>query len=559
MKRVILRSLALLLILSMSLGLMAACAGDEPTTTPPTGEDGGDVGNDSTPDAASPDNSGGATAGDRMEISIMHWDIELSLEGDEMLSFIEDKFNVTLVGKPGINWENFYEIPFNWAASGEFPDIISGVDLASWNGQTEWINDGLVRALPDDLSAYPNVQKAVGAEDVQVFAVNGQNYFLPRLSYPDPGWWCMDRGILNRKDWREALGFDIPVTEQDFIDLCVAYATMDPAGKGAGYTKGMHANDTNTPYSQSMASFGYTDFYWVMNAAGEVVLPCFEETAIPLMDFYRRLNKAGGLDVDFVTDDHENGSRDKFATDKIGMVMNQVTPKGIFLFFQTWSQLYPDVDQQVFFDSIEILRPPVRDGQPVAFSEKTFWSETYINANVDDEKMDRILQIFDYLLSEEGNNLVSFGFEGKDWEKDANGDIVLLTEINPETGNPKRVGDVYPFAWSLNYLASWNDGSAQYVDPGIPLEIRDMCKAELEYRLANWYLTPVDWAIAAIDVAERNEMGGVEPRDEWSIIMLDTSNKSTEALYAEMLSGWLANGYQAAKDAMTAEAANMGY
>lgn len=41
-----------------------------------------------------------------------------------------------------------------------------------------------------------------------------------------------------------------------------------------------------------------------------------------------------------------------------------------------------------------------------------YWSETYINAKVSDEKLDRILQIYDWLLTEEGARFGSYGPEG---------------------------------------------------------------------------------------------------------------------------------------------------
>jgi len=536
MKNALRGGLALLLVLSLGLGLLAVgYAGETPGEWIPPEE--------------------------HMEISIMHWDIETSLEGkdDAMRKFIEDRFNITFVGKPGITWDNYYEMPFVWAAAGEFPDIISGVDMASWNGQYEWIRDGLLRPIPSDLSAYPNVNTVVSASDVQAFAVDGENYMLPRAMYPDPGWWCMDRGIFNRKDWREALGFGIPVTEQDFIDLCVAYATMDPDGKGAGYTKGLGVSGKEMPYSQCFASFGYTDSYWVLNEDGECVLPAFEKTSLPLISFLRELHKAGGLDEDYLTDDEETGLREKFAQSKVGMAINQVSPGHLFNFMQEWARVNDDPES--FIDCVEILQPPVVEGigKPVAFSEKTFWSETYINKDVDDEKMERILMLFDYMYSEEALYLVTYGFEGKDWEFDAEGNVVLLTDIHAETGQPMLAIDLYEFCWSLNYLALWADSPMQYSNPGYPQGIREMCQDELEYRLANWEFDPVDWAIDSMDVEDAAEWNPEFAKTEWPKIFLDTSDRATEELFDEAYARWEANGYAAAKEAMTAAAVELGY
>ena len=39
-------------------------------------------------------------------------------------------------------------------------------------------------------------------------------------------------------------------------------------------------------------------------------------------------------------------------------------------------------------------------------------SESFINASVSDEKLDKILQLYDYLLSDEGALLSTYGSEG---------------------------------------------------------------------------------------------------------------------------------------------------
>ena len=41
-----------------------------------------------------------------------------------------------------------------------------------------------------------------------------------------------------------------------------------------------------------------------------------------------------------------------------------------------------------------------------------------INADVDDKKLDRILRIYDWLLSPEAKDLYDYGIEGKDYTKE---------------------------------------------------------------------------------------------------------------------------------------------
>ena len=60
------------------------------------------------------------------------------------------------------------------------------------------------------------------------------------------------------------------------------------------------------------------------------------------------------------------------------------------------------------------------------FQEMSYWSETYVPSSVDAAKLERIMMIMDYLYSDEGVMLTSYGFEGEDYEFDENGNIVSL-------------------------------------------------------------------------------------------------------------------------------------
>jgi putative aldouronate transport system substrate-binding protein len=96
-----------------------------------------------------------------------------------------------------------------------------------------------VRALPD-VTAYPEINKLMQQPEVTAYAVNGKNYFLPRQTYGDSAWWAMDRGLIVCKDWMAKLGIADLKTEEDYINLAVAFAKNDPDGNNkadtAGYT-----------------------------------------------------------------------------------------------------------------------------------------------------------------------------------------------------------------------------------------------------------------------------------------------------------------------------------
>ncbi len=79
------------------------------------------------------------------------------------------------------------------------------------------------------------------------------------------------------------------------------------------------------------------------------------------------------------------------------------------------------------------------------------WSESYINANVSEEKLERILALYDYMLSEEGMLLTKFGIEGESYQLSEDGKVVLLGEKSPS--------DIYPSIGMLASLVCWNYGN----------------------------------------------------------------------------------------------------
>ena len=80
------------------------------------------------------------------------------------------------------------------------------------------------------------------------------------MVYPDAAWWAMDRGLIVRKDWMEKLGIPEPKTEEDYINMAVAFAKGDPDGNGQNDTAGFTPVGTGFLVSQGWTGYGYTDW-----------------------------------------------------------------------------------------------------------------------------------------------------------------------------------------------------------------------------------------------------------------------------------------------------------
>ena len=500
--------------------------------------------------------------GDKMVISVSNWDVSQSFgsKPDELYQYIQDRFGI--VFEPhDLSWDNFSTLPLLWAQAGTLPDIIGGVSFVGGSVFRDWVEAGIIQALPDDLSAYPSLNMWISQDAVQDLAIDGKNYFIPRANSPHPDFevTALARGLVNRRDWREKLGIPVPQTEEDFLNMWKAFA--DPANNLNGDGSiifGILPDQPWVVFGQAFAGHGDTRGDWVMQPDGSMVIPALESSSLPLMSFWRRAYREGLVDPDYITNPVGDVPMKNFVQGRAGTLIRQVIPTHLKRLYDEWIIFHPDID---FNDAIEVLMPPRLPGKTPLFLNGTgFWSETYINADVDAEKLEKILQLYDWLFSEEGVNTMVFGFEGKDWER-RDGEIVMLTPVDPGTGMNLTAKDLYQFATDgMGHLAVFADEVVAWEDPNIPKMLRDMSTKTYEIILGPG-MGLVQDSTRSSTIANIPEVVqlAVDATGEWAAFMADTSNVSDEELFASFRARWTAAGYDTAKAAMTREAAARGW
>lgn len=158
------RFLALALSVLMLLGALAGCAASttEPENTP--AQDSAKT--EQTAQTETTDNTA-EPAEAPVEVSIAIWGAEDALANpdDPILKQLEEKTGVRLVPQ-NVTWDDSEQKIQLWATNGQLPDIFAG-DFVSKSFYGNWIDQGVIRALPDDLSAYPNLAEHMQMERAQ--------------------------------------------------------------------------------------------------------------------------------------------------------------------------------------------------------------------------------------------------------------------------------------------------------------------------------------------------------------------------------------------------------
>ncbi|MHC1748919.1 MAG: hypothetical protein AB9856_11325 [Cellulosilyticaceae bacterium] len=381
-----------------------------------------------------------------IEISIAFWNIGQIFAGgesDEVLKKIQQDLNIVL--KPiNITKSNWAEELQRYAAFGELPDIIFHDSVGSSTYEA-WIGQQLVRPIPKDLSQYPFLEAYVNQEYNDIFRRNDGNlYMIPRITYPKEEMWALDRCIIVRKDWMEQLGIRDPQNFNEFKQMLKKFVTLDPDKNGKNDTLGFTAVNMNlleAIYLGIFPELSNSERGWIKED-GEW-MPVYNSKKVgQALGCVKELYDEGLIDSNFAYQT-SNEAKENFINGKVGAVAVQY--HGLA---EEWHLKNPN---QPFTEVAKVLPMwPAPDGNRYRFTTSLHWSETYISSGVDDKKLDKILELYNYILSDEADRLLNYGIEGVDWEEDKNGEIILHNNML------KDIKTIYPSVEIFRSLAAWH-------------------------------------------------------------------------------------------------------
>lgn len=386
----------------------------------------------------------------KMKITVAHWDAEKGLANkanDKVLQTLEEKFNVEFEAM-NITWDDYIQKIQLWAASGSLPDIFS-IDAIGTSFYHDWISQGVVKGLPEDLSKYENLNKYVQADDIEALKIDGQLYCIPRKTYPDNVWNAIDRTVIYRWDLAQKAGVTKePETWEEFSDMMTKIIQADPEGKKiAGLTTTATSLLDGFLFTYSlplaMSDGSGSDYKWV-EQDGKYIPAYFTGDAVSTFQLARDLYTSGVIEPDIALTKLQQ-AQDKFLQGQSAAILRAGGPETLYDYAgKYWEEIYPGHN---IFDDVKVLKLlPSKDGNKYYSVFRTSWSESYISSKVDDEKLDRILQIYDYLISDEGSHLIDYGIEGEDFDI-VDGKVVLKTE---------DITEKYPSTQVFNTLAQWS-------------------------------------------------------------------------------------------------------
>lgn len=396
----------LTLLLAAMLTIGAVGCGQSNTTTPQSPQN----------DAPAPVNEQAPAAKEKLNIEMMTFSFAGGgwPEDHPVLKKINEELNINLK----IQWVPYdtYAQKLNvMAASNEFPDVFMVLE----NEFNKWRDKGVFMDVKPELDKYANLTAHLGEEGLKIMNPEGKYYGLP--------WYLTETRdtLAIRQDWLDKLGLQMPTTVDEFYEVAKAFATQDPDGNGQADTPGFSFGITNNLFTNIdpiIGAFGLGN-QWI-EIDGQLV-PMQVQTE-ELKEFAAFMNKAyteGVVDKDFPANKVKD-SVAKLEAGKTGIAM--IVPNEFYTAtLPTLQKLQPDANL------VQMLPPKGPSGLQ-ATQTTAMLNKVVINAKAEPAKQQRILEMLDYMLTDEGYDLIKHGIEGVHFKKLADGTYEKLEPFDTE-------------------------------------------------------------------------------------------------------------------------------
>ncbi|MDF2668249.1 MAG: hypothetical protein K0R67_555 [Paenibacillus sp.] len=325
---------------------------------------------------------------------------------------IEEKFNVDLAVEymfPG----NDYNTKINTLIAGNnIPDVWRD---ATGDGGLKFALDGLLADMTTFVTpqTMPNYFKYwVKEEELARYRINNQY-----VRAPLPFNRNIYRTYYIRKDWLDKLGLKIPQTYDEYVNVLRAFTNDDPDGDGKKNTYGFSLSGNGTAIGLDWPEYiknGLTLALFVEN--NQFIDMQSDIRVQQVVEDIMKVTKEGLVDPDYFLNKGVQHV-DKATQGKVGIVLGGTkdfaydsNPQSL----QTRSKAINQQADWVPFTPLgkTPLQTATLPGSPFLFSK--------VAAEKSPEKVKRIVEILDWLASEEGFLLTHYGIEGKHYTKNGN-------------------------------------------------------------------------------------------------------------------------------------------
>ncbi|WP_246031484.1 extracellular solute-binding protein [Salibacterium salarium] len=304
--------------------------------------------------------------------------------------------NLDITFVPSSNWDERFNVTL---ASGDLPSIMLADKTPSFINA---VQDGAFWNLTDHLDEYENLSQMNDIVKNNI-SIKGEIYSIPR-SRP-----LGRNAVTIREDWLENVGLDKPETIDEFYEVLKAFTEEDPDGDGEDNTTGMVVSEYEGPWDIMQTWFGVPN-EWGEDENGELVPDFMTDEYREALDFFNKIYEEGLVNEDFAVMDPAKW-HDAFVNGEAGVIVD--VGDAANRNHKDMVKDDPSLEGSVgLFGAVE--GPDGLHNLPtLGYSSMLAISKTSVKT---EEELHEVLEFLDKINTEEGQNLVFNGVEGRHYE-----------------------------------------------------------------------------------------------------------------------------------------------
>ena len=389
----------------------------------------------------------------KLKISLRNLYFDDYQGGDSYLEELERQFKVKLTFQP-YSWNNWDTQVQGQVNGGNLPDVFHA-NIDSYNFALNykfWAEEEIVKPLPEDMSKWPNLKTMLeSTSNIDSLKINGKLYGIPiAKNTKDYSTTFSPFTYIHRRDWAKKYNVYQPNDEytwEQFEALLAAFKKNLPEGSYAlGDVEWGFPSIVNF-YKQVPHCFAYdeaTDEY-VNNYKTDAYIEGLEKSKEFMKKgwYYKSQNSAadGTLNKMYYGNKigclYENLSYSNFETLKKQLIISNTSVTSF------------NVDDATAIMKIkgpESAQYGYGAGKYALEGTDNWFSMTFFDYRISNTKQEKILDMLDWLLSEEGTIFSVYGFEGYDYT------------VNSTTGEIELIESAWPKGTDGQYARKDNGG-----------------------------------------------------------------------------------------------------
>jgi putative aldouronate transport system substrate-binding protein len=320
-------------------------------------------------------------------------------EDDPIIQALNKKLNIDLT----VNLFTEYDTQLNVRlAGGNLPDVYE----LKLSQIAEYSERGLLLDLTPYLDQLKPVIDFQTADNFEKGKIGDKQYAIIR--HADIPF----NTYMIRQDWLDNLGLQMPTTPEELFNVAKAFTENDPDQNGKKDTIGMTGYGLQT-FAPLYPPFGAGSPGDIYVEDGQVMSAALDPDMKSALQFIQKMIAGGVVDKEFLVNKN-NMNIDKVKQGSAGIV------------YAAWHQILRDTT----FAEIKAINPKAQWSQvPALTGPAGTLNASYdygkapsyhvISKSVenDPEKLNKIFELFNYVATDEGLELVGFGIEGQHYEK----------------------------------------------------------------------------------------------------------------------------------------------